>query len=310
MNATPSQIDAAAALLRAGELVAFPTETVYGLGADATNDRAVARVYEAKGRPQFNPLITHVADLKAAEELGEFGEHAQKLAARFWPGPLTLVVPRWTDCAVSRLASAGLGSIAIRVPRHPLAQALLKAAAVPIVGPSANPSGGLSPTTADHVSAGLGDRVSMILDGGAAPIGVESTIVGLYDDVARFLRVGGIAREEIEDVIGRRLFVPLPRGAPHAPGQLESHYAPRAQLRLNAKAPRAGESWLGFGRSSVFGRNLSAKGDLVEAAAALFDHLHQLDAQGAEVIAVAPIPNRGIGVAINDRLKRAAAPRT
>ena len=309
MIATPSPIDAAAALLGKGGLVAFPTETVYGLGADARNDHAVARVYEAKARPTLNPLIAHVADLAAAEELGFFNAAARTLAEAVWPGPLTLVVPRTGHCAVSRLASAGLDSIAIRVPAHPMAQALLQAVAFPVVAPSANPSGSLSPTTADHVRAGLGERAGMILDGGPCAIGLESTIVSCLGNVPRILRSGGLARSAIEAVLGRPVARFTYAAVLHSPGQLESHYAPRAALRLNASAPRPGEAWLGFGKSSVHGRNLSAKGDPVEAAANLFRMLHEIDAAGATVIAIAPIPKAGLGEAINDRLRRAAAPR-
>jgi L-threonylcarbamoyladenylate synthase len=309
MNATPSDIDAAAARLGAGELVAFPTETVYGLGADARNDHAVARVYDAKGRPAFNPLIAHVADFAGAEAIGVFSDDARKLAQTFWPGPLTLVVPRAEDCTISRLASAGLDSIAIRVPDHPLAQALLRAVAFPVVAPSANPSGGLSPTTAAHARAGLGEGVAMILDGGPCAIGLESTIVSCLGPAPQILRSGGLARQRIEEALGMPVTIFSNATAPNSPGQLESHYAPRATLRLNAQAPRAGEAWLGFGKSSVYGRNLSARGDLVEAAANLFRMLHEIDATGADMIAVAPIPMRGLGEAINDRLKRAAAPR-
>ena len=309
MNATPSPVDAAAALLGAGELVAFPTETVYGLGADARNDLAVARVYAAKGRPAFNPLIAHVADFAAAEAIGIFNDDARKLAQAFWPGPLTLVVPRAKQCAVSRLASAGQDSIAIRVPDHPLAMALLRAAGFPVVAPSANPSGGLSPTTAAHVRNGLGTRVGMVLDGGACAIGLESTIVSCLGATPQILRSGGLARQTIEALLGKSIAFHNDAAAPQSPGQLESHYAPRAALRLNAEAPRAGEAWLGFGKPSVCGRTLSTRGDLVEAAANLFRMLHEIDATGAVAIAIAPIPMTGLGEAINDRLKRAAAPR-
>ncbi|MFO0990734.1 MAG: L-threonylcarbamoyladenylate synthase [Hyphomicrobiales bacterium] len=303
------EIAKAARILRGGGLVAFPTETVYGLGADATSDRAVAQVYEVKGRPFFNPLIVHVPDFVAAEKLGEFSEVARRLAAAFWPGPLTIVVPRQKDCPVSTLASAGLPSLALRVPAHPVAQALLKEVERPIVAPSANPSGRMSPTTADHVRARLGSKVDFILDGGRCAVGVESTIVGFLGNAPELLRPGGIAREEIERVMGHRLAKPPATDAPVAPGQLESHYAPHAQLRLDAETCRPGEIYLGFGARDG-DRNLSASGDLVEAAANLFRMLHELDETGAKSIAVAPIPHQGLGEAINDRLRRAAAPRS
>jgi L-threonylcarbamoyladenylate synthase len=305
---TQSVTQAAAALI-GGKLVAFPTETVYGLGADATQDQAVAQVFAAKNRPSFNPLIVHVASLDEAVALGEFGEEASELAKLFWPGPLTLVVRRRKGCAVSLLASAGLPTLALRVPKHPLAQALLKAARRPIVAPSANPSGRISPTTAAHVQEGLGEKVSLILDGGPSEIGLESTIVGFPGDRATLLRPGGLAREDIERALGRKLGSGGDAKKPSAPGQLESHYAPRARLRLNAEAPQEGEAYLAFGEAPAARFNLSAKGDLVEAAANLFRLLHELDAAGSEVIAVAPIPAHGLGEAINDRLVRAAAPR-
>jgi L-threonylcarbamoyladenylate synthase len=297
----------AAEILRGGGLVAFPTETVYGLGADATNDLAVARIYEAKGRPQFNPLIAHVTGVEAALALAEFPSEGLELAARFWPGPLTLVLPRKAGCPVSLLASSGLPSLALRVPQHPLALQLIRETGRPIVAPSANRSGRISPTTAAHVREGLGGKVEMILDGGPSAVGLESTIVSLLDATPRLLRVGGLAREKIEEVLGRKLEAAL-AGPLHAPGQLESHYAPHARMRLNATDWRAGEVRLGFGIIDA-PLNLSRKGDLVEAAANLFSMLHQLDAAGSSTIAVAPIPKIGLGEAINDRLRRAAAPR-
>ena len=302
-----SDVEKAAVILRSGGLVAFPTETVYGLGADATNDLTVAKIYEAKGRPQFNPLIAHVEDVEAAFALAEFSAVALTLVARFWPGPLTLVLPRKAGCTVSLLASAGLPSIALRVPAHPLALELIRAVSRPIVAPSANPSGRISPTSAAHVRDGLGDKVQMILDGGACAVGLESTIVSLLDETPRLLRAGGLAREKIEVVLGRKLGMPM-AGPLHAPGQLESHYAPRAKMRLNAKEWREGEERLGFGMLDA-PLNLSKKGDLVEAAANLFSMLHQLDAAGSSTIAVAQVPDTGLGEAINDRLRRAAAPR-
>jgi L-threonylcarbamoyladenylate synthase len=304
----PVNIAAAVDALAKGELVAFPTETVYGLGADATNDQAVARVYEAKGRPSFNPLISHVPSVADALVLGEFPAEARRLGEAFWPGPLTIVVPRAAGCPVSLLASAGLPSIAIRVPRHPVARDLLEAFGKPLVAPSANPSGRISPTTAEHVRAGLGDRVAVILDGGPCVVGLESTVVSFMEGEPEILRPGGIAREAIEKVLGHAVTLSADAARPHAPGQLESHYAPRARLRLNAKAPNDGEAYLGFGphRGQY---TLSASGDLVEAAANLFRLLHEIDATGAAAIAVAPIPDAGLGEAINDRLRRAAAPR-
>jgi L-threonylcarbamoyladenylate synthase len=303
------EIDKAARILRDGGLVAFPTETVYGLGADATSDRAVARVYEAKGRPSFNPLIVHVTSLAAAERLAVFPAGARLLAEKFWPGPLTLVLPRRDACPVSLLASAGLESLALRVPAHPVAQALLAAAGRPIVAPSANPSGRVSPTTADHVRIGLGSKVDLIIDGGASMVGVESTIVSFLNEEPELLRPGGIAREVMESVLGHRLIAGAITDAPVAPGQLASHYAPKAHLRLDAKAAQPGEIFLGFGASGG-DHNLSASGDLVEAAANLFRMLHELDEGDAKIIAVAPIPHHGLGEAINDRLRRAAAPRS
>ncbi len=305
-------ITAAAACLKAGGLVAFPTETVYGLGADAGNGEAVARLYAAKDRPAFNPLIAHVAGLAAACGLAEFGVAAEALAAAFWPGPLTLVLPKRPGSAVADLALAGLDSVALRVPSHPVAVALLKAFGGPVVAPSANRSGHVSPTSAAHVLADLRGRIDMVIDGGACDVGVESTIVACLDEPT-LLRPGGLAREEIERVLGRALTVAsVAEDAPLAPGMLASHYAPKAKLRLNATAPRDGEALLAFGPASEFAGtmfNLSARGDLIEAAANLFSHLHALDAAGARSIAVMRVPHQGLGEAINDRLARAAAPR-
>ena len=297
----------AAAIIQSGGLIAFPTETVYGLGADATNNLAVAKIYEAKGRPQFNPLIAHVCDVEEAFALAEFNGDGLKLAARFWPGPLTLVLPRQAGCPVSMLASAGLPSLALRVPQHPLALELLRAVGRPVVAPSANMSGRISPTTAAHVRESLGEKVDLVLDGGPCAVGLESTIVSLLDETPRLLRAGGLARGEIEDALGLELLAPV-AGPLHAPGQLASHYAPQARLRLNAVEWEQGEARLGFGAMDAR-LNLSPRGDVVEAAANLFAMLHALDAEGAATIAVAPIPMRGLGEAINDRLKRAAAPR-
>jgi L-threonylcarbamoyladenylate synthase len=302
-----------AAQLRDGRLVAFPTETVYGLGGDATNDRAVAAIFAAKGRPSFNPLIVHVADAEAAMALGRFGEAARRLAAAFWPGPLTLVVPRADDCPVSRLASAGLDTLALRVPAHPVAQALLAQAGLPVAAPSANRSGAVSPTRADHVRASLGDAVDFVIDAGACPVGLESTIVDCAGAAPAILRLGGLARGAVEAVLAADVPFRAPTDAPTAPGQLASHYAPRAALRLGAVAARAGEALLAFGPEVPAHDgpmlNLSASGDVVEAAANLFAHLHALDASGVATIAVMPVPDTGLGEAINDRLARAAAPR-
>jgi L-threonylcarbamoyladenylate synthase len=312
LQADQAGIEAAARCLAAGGLVAFPTETVYGLGADARQGEAVARLYAAKGRPAFNPLIAHVADLAAARRLGSFDATAEKLAAAFWPGPLTLVLPKRADCPVAALALAGLDSVAVRVPAHPTAQALLKAFKGPIVAPSANRSGHVSPTSAAHVLADLRGRIDMVLDGGPCPLGLESTIVACLGEPA-LLRPGGVARAEIERALGRRLAVADAPEAPLAPGMLRSHYAPKARLRLNVETPRAGEALLAFGPDAPAADgmvlNLSARGDLIEAAANLFSHLRALDACGAPAIAVMKVPREGLGEAINDRVARAAAPR-
>jgi L-threonylcarbamoyladenylate synthase len=289
----------AVALIRAGQCVAVPTETVYGLAADATDSAAVAGIYAAKGRPSFNPLIVHVADLAAAERIGAFDAAACDLATRFWPGPLTLVVPLRADAGIASLVTAGLETIAIRVPAHRAMQALLAATAKPLAAPSANASGAISPTRAEHVAASLAGRIPLVIDDGATPAGLESTIV--MD--GQVLRPGPLTAAELG----------LPEaaaasGAITAPGQLASHYAPAKPLRLEAVA-RHGDEWLiGFG--AVAGNDsLSPSGDLVEAAARLFDALHRADASPARGIAVAPIPHAGIGIAINDRLRRAAHPR-
>lgn len=302
-----SGIRSTAALLARGGLVALPTETVYGLGADARNGRAVARIFEAKGRPRFNPLIVHVASARAARQYVQWSEQAEVLANAFWPGPLTLVLPLAPDSGVSSLVTAGLETLAIRVPAHPLARAALEAFDGPVAAPSANPSGRISPTTAAHVLAGLSGRIEAVLDGGPCPVGVESTIVGLTPR-ATLLRPGGLPSEVIEAALGETLAGREEGGALTAPGQMVSHYAPEAGIRLNADGPRNGETMLGFGPGAC-DLNLSESGDLVEAAANLFGHLHRLDAGGARAIAVAPIPDHGLGRAINDRLRRAAAPR-
>jgi L-threonylcarbamoyladenylate synthase len=301
----------AAAALRNGKLVAFATETVYGLGGDATNDEAVARIFAAKGRPQFNPLITHVPSLAAARELGVFNDVALKLAEAFWPGPLTLVVPRRPCCPVSPLASAGLDSLAIRVPGNAQARELLERAGVPVVAPSANPSGRLSPTTAEHVARGLGERIELILDGGSCPIGLESTVIACTDDRPVLLRPGGLAVEEIAAAAGAPIAeAGSDDAAPASPGMLASHYAPSVPVRLNATDVRDGEALLAFGPDVPVHagamRNLSPRGDVVEAAANLFGMLHELDVLKPKAIAVMPIPERGLGRAINDRLRRAA----
>jgi L-threonylcarbamoyladenylate synthase len=307
---TAADIDAAVALLREGRLVAFPTETVYGLGADAASDRAVAAVYAAKGRPAFNPLIVHVHEAAAAWRLGRFPPLARHLAKVFWPGPLSLVVPREENCPVSLLASAGLPTIALRVPAHPLALRLLERFGGPVVAPSANPSGRISPTSAEHVRRQLGGKAAAILDGGRCKVGVESTVISFADGQPFLLRHGGIERARLEAEAGQSLAVLTHRERPHSPGQLLSHYAPQAELRLNAEAPLAHEVYLGFGPLHSHGPyTLSASGDLVEAAAHLFRLLHDIDATGVRRIAVAPIPHHGLGEAINDRLLRAAAPR-
>jgi L-threonylcarbamoyladenylate synthase len=306
----------AARLLASGGLVAFPTETVYGLGADATSGEAVARLYAAKGRPSFNPLISHVADVSAARALGVFNRVAEQLAAAFWPGPLTLVVPRAPDCPVAELATAGLDTIALRVPAHTVAREVLRAVARPIVAPSANRSGHVSTTTAAHVAADLSGRIDLILDGGTTVLGLESTIVACLGDTPALLRPGGLVREEIEVELGAKLAMPRSDAhAPRSPGQLVSHYAPRARLRLDAETATEGEALLAFGPAGIIADraaatlNLSSSGDLIEAAANLFSHLRALDQSGAVTIAVMPIPHEGLGEALNDRLRRAAAPR-
>lgn len=306
MPADDAAIAHAARLLRDGKLVAFPTETVYGLGADARNGKAVAGIFAAKGRPRFNPLIVHVRDIAEAERHAVFSKTALRLAEAFWPGALTLVLPRRPGTPLSELVSAGLDTVALRVPAHPIAAALLREADLPIAAPSANPSGRISSTTAAHVAAGLGQDVDLILDGGATPLGLESTVIGFDGDRPVLLRPGAIARTAIEAVAG-----PLAGAgaAIRSPGQLESHYAPRAALRLNAREKQSDEVLLGFGPSPGAKLNLSPAKDLKEAASNLFAMLHELDQQASR-IAVAPIPETGLGEAINDRLRRAAAPRT
>ena len=314
LEADRAAIAAAAACLAQGGLVAFPTETVYGLGADAGNGEAVARLYAAKGRPAFNPLIAHVAGIDAARRIAVFDAAAEALAQAFWPGPLTLVLPKQPDCGVADLALAGLDTVAVRVPAHPVALALLTAFGGPVVAPSANRSGHVSPTSAAHVLGDLRGRIDMVLDGGSSSVGVESTIVACLGEPA-LLRPGGLARNGIERVLGAPLKdaeIPEDRDAPLAPGMLASHYAPTARLRLDASDPQPGEALLAFGHAPEFAGvtlNLSPRGDLIEAAANLFSHLRALDAAGASRIAVMSVPRDGLGEAINDRLARAAAPR-
>jgi len=317
LKADRDAIAAAARCLKNGGLVAFPTETVYGLGADAGNGEAVARLYAAKGRPTFNPLIAHVTNVAAARKLATFNRDAEKLAAAFWPGPLTLVLPKRPDCTVTDLALAGLDSVAVRVPAHPLAQSLLAEFGGPVVAPSANRSGHVSPTSGAHVLADLEGRIDMVIDGGPCAVGVESSIVSCLAKPA-LLRPGGAAREDIEHAFGHALtLAPIAEdsiadAAPIAPGMLVSHYAPKATLRLDATGPAAGEALLAFGPNapkSAFTLNLSPRGDLIEASANLFSHLRALDASGARAIAVMNVPREGLGEAINDRLARAAAPR-
>jgi L-threonylcarbamoyladenylate synthase len=343
-------VESAARVLAHGGLVAFPTETVYGLGADAGNGEAVARLYDAKGRPSFNPLIAHVADAAAAHRLARFDQAAERLAAAFWPGPLTLVLPKRAECPIAELTTAGLDTIAVRVPRHPVARHILNAFGRPVAAPSANRSGHVSPTTAAHVLADLRGRIELIVDGGPAPMGLESTIIACVDEPT-LLRLGALSRAAIEQVLA--LNEPPPGAgfaaldlaaldlaaldlaaldlaaldlaavdladedaALIAPGALRSHYAPRARLRLDAHRVEAGEALLAFGSAKIEGAddaalalNLSQRGDLIEAAARLFSHLRALDACGAATIAVMPVPAAGLGEAINDRLRRAAAPR-
>jgi L-threonylcarbamoyladenylate synthase len=296
----------AAALLRNGRLVAFPTETVYGLGADATDGRAVAAIFAAKQRPAFNPLIAHLAHAGLVEEFAVWNEAGRALAQAFWPGALTLVLPRAEGCAIAPIASAGLDSVALRVPSHAGAHALLTAVGRPIAAPSANRSGRISPTTAAHVSHELGDAVAMILDGGPCAIGLESTVVGFHQGCPVLLRPGGIALEQLAAVVGDWA-IAGETDSPNSPGQLASHYAPNKTLRLNALETGQGEIFLGFGPGGAGGHNLSPDGDLIEAAANLFAMLRRLDAAPGQAIAVAPIPEDGLGRAINDRLRRAAA---
>lgn len=308
--ATDSTIALAGDLLRHGQLVAFPTETVYGLGADATDDRAVAAIYAAKGRPSFNPLIVHVADAQDCAGLVRLDDRARRVMARFWPGPLTLVLPRTDNSPVSLLASAGLDTLAIRMPDHPVARAIIRAAGRPVAAPSANRSGAVSPTLAEHVAESLGGRVGLIVDGGPCRVGVESTVLDLSTPRPTLLRPGGVTAEQLEAVLGEPPVCPHQDAqAPKSPGMLASHYAPGLPVRLDAVTWQPGEALLGFGAMDAT-LNLSPAGDLEEAAANLFAFLRRLDDSRFTGIAVAPIPETGLGAAINDRLRRAAAPRS
>ena len=313
LNSDADGIARAAALLAAGELVAIPTETVYGLAGDARNDRAVAGIFAAKDRPRFNPLIVHLAEVVQVNALAHMTPIAQTLAAVFWPGPLTLVLPVRDDAGLSPLVTAGLDTVALRLPAHPLSRAVLARFGGPLAAPSANPSGRISPVTADHVLAGLSGRIAAVLDGGACAVGLESTILDATGPRPRLLRQGGLPVERIEAALGQPVETAATGLTPTAPGQLASHYAPRGAVRLEATAAEPGEVWLGFGPhcAGSAGLNLSPTGDLTEAAARLFHLLHDADARaGAQGrIAVAPIPDTGLGRAINDRLRRAAAPR-
>jgi L-threonylcarbamoyladenylate synthase len=323
LELTDANIGLCAARLRDGELVAFPTETVYGLGADATNDRAVAAIFAAKGRPEINPVIVHYLDARGAAADVEMTPDGALLASLFWPGPLTLILPRKRDCRLSRLVSAGLPSQGVRVPDHPVARKLLQAAGVPVAAPSANASGRMSPTTPQHVLQSLGDRAGLILAAGKARVGLESTVVDVTGETPVLLRPGAVTLEDLEQALGKKVDVSIEAtgDAPKSPGQLLKHYAPRTPLRLRAVDVAPGEGLLAFGhlkfmglRGGGFARdlplhqrpNLSETGDLTEAAANLFSMLHQLDGQGLSSIAVMDVPNVGLGMAINDRLKRAA----
>jgi L-threonylcarbamoyladenylate synthase len=307
--ATPAAIASAAERLRAGELVAFPTETVYGLGGDATKDESVAAIFAAKGRPRFNPLIVHLSRADEAEKIAQIDSRAALLMQRFWPGPLSLVLRRAPRCQLSLLASAGLDTLALRVPSHPVALELLRAVGRPIAAPSANRSGRVSPTTADHVLSELDSRIAAVLDGGPCRVGIESTVIDLTGMTPLVLRQGGVAVEEVAALLGP-IAAPAAGEAPRAPGMLASHYAPNLPLRLNATSIEAGEALLAFGPDSPSGARetlyLSKSGDVQEAAANLFAMLRALDRAEFTAIAVMPIPEQGLGRAINDRLRRAA----
>jgi L-threonylcarbamoyladenylate synthase len=304
LTASALAIAQAAAQLRDGAIVAVPTETVYGLAANAANANAVAAIYRAKGRPDFNPLIVHVPDRKAAGQIAEFNALADKLAAAFWPGPLTLVLPLREDADITKAVTAGLTSIAIRCPAHPVMQALLLASGLNLAAPSANRSGGISPTRADHVAASLGNAVPLIIDGGACRAGIESTIVAMRKDGWELLRPGPITADDIAAIAGTKSLDSRDRRI-EAPGQLASHYAPSKPVQLEVQHAQADDWLIGFGDMTC-DDNLSASSDLAEAAARLYDVLHRADQSERQRIAVAPIPNTGIGVAINDRLHRAA----
>ncbi|HAU29911.1 MAG TPA: threonylcarbamoyl-AMP synthase [Rhodospirillaceae bacterium] len=313
LSQSKSNIIRAATFMKEGGLVAFPTETIYGLGADACNEHAVASIYIAKGRPSFNPLISHVDGLPMAEEIARFDDRASTLAAAFWPGPLTFVLRRSQNCPVSWLACAGLETIAVRCPKHATALALISSLGHPIAAPSANRSGSISPTLATHVAESLGDAVPLILDGGASQVGLESTIIDLTTDTPTLLRPGGLSRENIEALIGAIALSGHAPDAPKSPGQLLRHYAPDTPLRLNAAALGPGEALLAFGpipedmkNAAAISLNLSESGDLHEAAANLFSMMRQLDRMGCAGIAAMPVPAHGLGMAINDRLRRAA----
>jgi L-threonylcarbamoyladenylate synthase len=312
--ATPEAVAHAAELLRAGALVAFPTETVYGLGADATDERAVAAIFAAKGRPHFNPLIVHIPGLEEAKAFAQFDARARRIAAQFWPGPLTLVLPRRAAAGLSLLASAGLDTVALRAPSHPIAQALLCATGRPIAAPSANRSGRVSPTEAAHVAAELSDAIALILDAGRTPVGLESTVLDLTGETPRLLRPGGITLERLQASLGAIGIGKTAVGPARSPGMLASHYAPSLPLRLEVIEAHPGEALLAFGPNISAGFAevlwLSYSADLVEAAANLFVMLRRLDRPEFSGIAVMPIPNHGLGHAINDRLRRAAAPRS
>jgi len=312
--ATKESIDRAAKALAKGEIVAFPTETVYGLGANALNAAAVAKVFAAKDRPRFNPLIVHVLGEEEAEAYAAVNDTARKLIHAFWPGPLSLVLPRKSGCAIADLVSAGLDTIALRAPSNRIARALLEVAKLPIAAPSANRSGRISPTIAAHVEAELGSLPAMILDGGPCALGLESTVLGVDGDDVTLLRLGALPLEEIETVLGRKLARPEPGSHVSSPGQLATHYAPSTPLHLDARSAKRGEALLAFGpHAPEFAGptiNLSPRGDLVEAAANFFAALRTLDAAGVETIAVMPIPAHGLGEALNDRLKRASSPAT
>jgi L-threonylcarbamoyladenylate synthase len=311
LTSDPDGINRAAQILSAKGLVAFPTETVYGLGADARDGHAVASVYAAKGRPSFNPLIVHVANLEVAKRFASFNPLALKFAAEFWPGPISFVLPLVPNHGLSELVTAGLNTVAIRIPQNPIAQALLQTFDGPIAAPSANPSGRISPTYSTHVSSDMMGKIDAIIDGGACNVGLESTIVQVETETAALLRAGGISVEKIEAVLGHDLALPDDPKTPRSPGQLQSHYAPNALVRLNATTLENDEVLLGFGTNCIGASlNLSQTGDLVEAAANLFSHLREIDQiAGDKSIAISPIPNSGLGLAINDRLIRAAAPR-